>query len=156
MSAVTVDVELQTLADLRRHEGLRLKPYKDSLGNWTQGYGRARGIKEDSPEVPREQAEKWLLADYIEAKQCARKLVSNFDSLDNVRKTVLINMAFNLGCKKLGTFKNTIRFIETGNYHQAALNMLDSLWASQVKGRATELAKRMSTGKINPQYLVVV
>ncbi len=151
-----MNVELQTLSDLRRHEGCRLVAYKDTLGYWTIGYGRMHGTTKDTPPITLATAEKWLREDFVRAVEGARRVYPDLDKLDPVRKTVLINMAFNLGPGKLRGFTDTLRYIGVGNYQQAALNMLDSHWAVQVKGRATELAKRMSTGKIEPKHLVVV
>jgi lysozyme len=43
-------------------------------------------------------------------------------------------------------FKNTLKFIETGEYKKAADNMLLSKWAKQVGQRANRLAKMMEQG----------
>ena len=45
---------------IKRHEGLRLKPYKDSLGYWTIGYGHLMTAKEKiafADGITKEQAE---------------------------------------------------------------------------------------------------
>jgi lysozyme len=67
--------------------------------------------------------------------------------LDEVRQHVMLDMAFNLGIPGLLTFRNTLRYIQEGNYVQAAANMLLSKWARQVKTRAVRLAKMMETGQ---------
>jgi len=37
--------------------------------------------------------------------------------------------------------------LDVGDYAEAAVQMLQSKWAKQVKGRSEELAKQMETGK---------
>ena len=56
-------------------------------------------------------------------------------------------MAFNLGVQGLLKFRNTLGMVRDGDYDGAARGMLASLWARQVKGRATRLADQMRTGR---------
>ncbi len=149
-----MNLELQILADLRRHEGCRLSVYKDSLGVWTIGYGHTKGVTAKTPDISRELADKFLREDLIVAwKECS-KVYPDLAKLDQVRQSVLINMCFNLGAAKFSKFVNTLQHVHAGQYKDAALHMLESLWARQVGQRATELAKRMATGKIEPSHLV--
>lgn len=138
----------QTIEDLRRHEGCRLKAYRDTVGVWTIGYGHTGPEVKEGLEISQEQADDWLVEDVEEAICDAKAVVASFDALDFARKTVMVNMAFNLGRKKLSTFHATLAAVNAGDYQSAALHMLASRWATQVKGRARELAKRMSTGEI--------
>lgn len=149
-----MNLELQVLADLRRHEGCRLSAYRDTVGVWTIGYGRTKGVT-PGMKITQEEAEADLRKDFLQAWEDAKIVYKDLDKLDKVRQSVLINMAFNLGRAKLRGFVGTIRFIAAGDYSNAALNMLDSLWARQVGQRATELAKRMSTGKIEQKHLYI-
>lgn len=130
-------------AQLARHEGYRQFPYKDTVGKLTVGYGRNLtdvGLSRDEAG--------WLMERDIEKVEMALSDVYPwFESLDPVRKAVLVNMGFNLGMTRLGGFKNTLRMIESEDYEGAALGMLHSKWASQVKGRALELAEMMKTGR---------
>lgn len=75
--------------------------------------------------------------------ECIEKLEKELiwfkDAPEDVKR-VLVNMCFNLGIRGLLKFKNTLRHIQEGNYEQAAKNMLMSLWAKQVKGRAVRLS----------------
>ena len=52
-------------------------------------------------------------------------------------------MAFNLGETRLRGFRKMWAALEEGNYATAAAEMLDSKWATQVKGRARDLAQLM-------------
>jgi lysozyme len=140
--------EKQTLEDLRRHEGCRLSSYQDTVGVWTIGYGHTGPEVKKGLTITQAEAEELLADDFDEAVVDARRVVASFDALDWVRKTVVVNMAFNMGAKTLSTFHNTIALIDHGMYREAALHMLQSKWAWQVGQRARELAKRMSTGEI--------
>lgn len=135
-------IPTQYLNSLKLHEGLRLKPYTDTVGKTTIGYGRNlddRGI------FPAE-AEAMLLHDAEEAWDSAAKLVRAWPALDDVRQSVLAEMVFNLGAGRFLGFKNMLAAVNDGDYYAAANQMLASLWAGQVKGRAETLAKRMRTG----------
>lgn len=77
------------------------------------------------------------------------QLMRNVDfigRLDDVRKVVLCDMAFNLGITGLLKFKRMLKAIELGNYQMAADEMLQSKWAKQVGKRATDLADMMRQG----------
>lgn len=139
------------LAELRRDEGVIPHEYKDSLGYSTIGVGRLIDKRKDGGLSPDE-------IDYLLAND-VRRTIADLDrelpwwrKLSTVRQRVMINMAFNLGIgsARLGTgllgFKNTLAKIQAGDYAGAAAGMLQSKWASQVKGRATRLAQMMREG----------
>lgn len=131
------------LKQLDLHEGLELKPYKDTVGKLTIGVGRNltdRGITKD-------EAYYLLRNDVAIAITDLDKNLSWWKNLDEIRQRVLADMCFNLGISKLLGFKNTLELIRKGDYETAASAMLNSLWAKQVKGRATRLANMMRTGK---------
>jgi lysozyme len=67
--------------------------------------------------------------------------------LSEPRLAVLINMAFQLGIGGLLEFKRTLGSIDDGQYSEASMEMLDSLWAQQTPERAKRLAKQMLTGE---------
>ena len=132
------------IENLKRHEGLRLKPYLCSEGKITIGFGRNledMGISE-------KEAEMLLMSDI---QRCYEELnvFSWFHDLDQVRQEAMVNMLFNLGLPTFLEFKRTLKFMAEGAYSQAAEEMLDSKWARQVGDRATELAYIIETG----QYL---
>lgn len=128
---------------LKKHEGLRLRAYKDTVGKLTIGIGRNLddvGISED-------EALFMLGNDITKAQAQLNKALPWTTNLDRVRYDVLTNMAFNMGINGLLQFKNTLALIQQGKYKEASIQMLQSKWAGQVKGRATELAKQMETGE---------
>lgn len=127
---------------LVRHEGIRLKPYKDSVGKLTIGVGRNLedvGISED-------EAYYMLQNDIDVAIDRLNRIFPQWIELDDVRQEVLINMSFNLG-NKLAKFKRFLRAVKEGNYEQASYEMLNSKWATQVGRRAKELAYAMRNGE---------
>ena len=134
-------------AMLKRHEGLRLYVYECTGGKKTIGYGRNledRGITEA-------EAESMLDSD-IESTE--EQLVSSFEfyqDLDDVRKAVLIDLAFNIGMAGLKGFKKMLIAIEEGDYSEAAIQLLDSRYAKQVPTRAMELA-RLLEGAQGSEY----
>jgi len=135
----------QLIADLKRDEGCRLTAYKDTVGVWTVGYGRAHVAP--GTVWTQAQAEAALVEDVIRHNAELAKALPWVSKLDPVRRRVLQNMAFNLGVERLLGFKNTLEFVRTGQYEKAALGMANSKWAGQVKGRADRLVKQMRTGQ---------
>jgi lysozyme len=129
-------------AELFRDEDCKLKPYRDPVGKLTIGIGRNL----DDVGISREEAEHLLHNDIAEVILDLDRALPWWRSLDEVRQRVLANMAFNMGIVKLGTFKNTLRFIQAGRYLEAAQAMLDSKWARQVGPRAERLAVMMRDG----------
>jgi len=127
---------------LIRHEGLRLHPYRDSVGKLTIGVGRNlddRGISE-------EEALRMLDRDILEAAEDLGRAFPIVESLDERRYEVLVNMCFNLGVRRLKGFRRMWGYIEVANFEMAADEMLDSRWARQVGSRAAELAGIMRNG----------
>ena len=131
-------------AQLVRHEGLRLKPYRCTAGKLTIGIGRnldGRGISQ-------KEAYAMLERDIHDCEQCLLDEIPNvYNGLDEIRQSVLLNMCFNLGIKGLLGFKNTLAFIGAGDWERAANGMLASKWAKQVGKRAIELSEMMRKGK---------
>lgn len=70
-----------------------------------------------------------------------------FDKLNDVRKLVLIDMAYNLGIDGLRRFKRMLHAMCEGDYDQAGLEIMDSKYATQVGARAKRNARMMKTGE---------
>ena len=138
-----------TIQDLlKKHEALYLKPYRDTVGKLTIGVGRNL----DDVGITNAEAAFMLNNDI---NRVIGELQENFDwydSLDDVRKMVVIDMTFNLGIQGFLKFKNTINLISQGMWEEASKEMLNSTWAIQVgkeEGqRAWELSEMMRTGEI--------
>lgn len=134
---------LKLKVQLVKHEGLRLKPYRDTVGKLTIGVGRNL----DDVGISKDEAAMMLDADITKVDQALGNALPWWDALDDVRQRVLANMAFNLGVLGLLKFKRTLARVAAGDYSAAADEMLSSKWAAQVGARATELAAMMKTGK---------
>lgn len=137
---------------LIRDEGNVPFAYQDSKGYWTIGVGflidKAKGGR-----LPDAVRDFWL--DYeIETRTNELKVALPwFADLDKPRQDALINMSFNLGVAGLLSFKNTLSFIERGQYSKAAKEMLlssdgtsKSPWYRDVGLRAERLAEQIRTG----------
>ena len=130
------------IAQLKRHEGLELMPYKCTSGKTTIGVGRNL----EDIGITEEQAELLLLNDIGRVKQELENDQWYMD-LDPVRKAVIENMSFNLGYPTLKKFQNMIAHISEGNFELASKEMLNSRWSKQVGQRSIELAEQMRTGQ---------
>lgn len=129
-------------ARLIDHEGLKLKPYRDTKGKLTIGVGRNL----DDRGITREEALYLLANDINLARQEALRIPA-YLVLDEARREVLAEMVFNMGLGKVLKFEKMLAAIEAKDYAEAAREMLDSKWAREDVGeRAHTLARIMETG----------
>ena len=124
------------------HEGLKLKPYKDSEGFLTIGVGRNL----EGKGITKEEA-LFLLKNDIDDALSNLEGLDWFYQLNYARQKVIIDMTVNLGFKGLLKFEKMIEAIKAKDFDRAAYEMEDSLWYRQVKTRAKRLIKMMKTGK---------
>lgn len=138
-----MDVNKRKLIDsIKRHEGFSGKLYRCSQGFLTIGYGRnveSTGITESEAEL--------LLYNDIESAVDNAVLLEYWHSLNEVRRRVIIEMIFNLGLPKFLEFSKMRLALLDHDYFKAADEMIDSLWAKQVGGRAKTLANMMRLGE---------
>lgn len=141
---MTPDMFAKLKRSLILHEGLRNLPYVDTLGNITIGIGynlSARGLDDD-----------WINSQYShDVDYFYNQLNSDyiwFANLDTDRQIVLVDMCF-MGYKKFQEFTEMLAALASADYVEAARQMLASEWATQVKGRALQLAQAMSSGIYN-------
>ena len=130
-------------SQLERHEGLRLKPYNDTVGKLTIGYGRNL----EDVGISRDEAD-FMLDNDIDQVERQLETVDEYRDLDAVRQAVIANMAFNLGFAGLMGFKNMWAAIGRRDWESASEEMLNSKWARQVGVRAVELSEIMRTGEV--------
>lgn len=145
---------------IARHEGIRLAPYKDSLGIPTIGIGfnmsrpdaRSRlaqvGLSSWAPPIRLTMAQAFQLLDleFINCEADVRQCVYRFDDLTDNRKIVLCDMRFNLGPMRFRAFAHMLAAVNDDNFVEAASQMLASVWATQVGARAAEDAELMRVG----------
>lgn len=127
---------------LAAHEGLRLRPYRDTVGKLTIGFGRNL----DDVGISKAEARHLLANDIAKVERELAASIPWWRDLSFNRQLVLADMAFNLGIAGLLKFKQTLGAVETGDYIGAAEGMLNSKWAQQVGGRAIRLARMMAEG----------
>lgn len=132
----------QATASIKVHEGLRLHPYKCTANKTTIGYGRNL----DDVGIDLAEAESLLQRDITLTDVNLHRDFQFFKDLNDTRKAVLIDMAYNLGMAGLRKFKKMLTALENQDYSEASHQMLDSLWANQVGKRADTLATKMATG----------
>jgi len=129
-------------ADLKRDEGERLKPYKDTVGKLTIGVGRNL----DDVGISKEESAVLLVNDIARVEAALDVSLPWWRTLSENRQRVLINMCFNMGINALLGFTNTLKLIKDARYNDAAVEMLKSKWASQVGDRALRLSDLMRKG----------
>lgn len=113
------------------HEGIELKPYKDSRGIWTVGVGfnlearsaeyfnsvigRTALFRRDTGgftgEVTREEALKVVQRDIKVYQAAVRTKFPRYDELSEIRQRVVLDLAFNLGYR-LAQFHETKHWID--------------------------------------------
>lgn len=134
-------------AQLRRDEGVKATVYKDTLGFDTIGVGRLIDSRKPGAGLRPDEIDYLLRNDINDRVQALTKALPWFSALDEARRGVLINMAFQLGTAGLLGFKSTLALVAAGKYAEAAEQMLKSKWATQTPARAKRLAEQMKTGE---------
>lgn len=131
---------------LSLHEGRVAHAYQDSLGYWTIGVGHLID-KRKGGKLPEHIIDALLEWDIKEHWDELVRRAPWVLELDEVRQAVFLDMAFNLGVTGLLGFHTTIKLARMRKFVSASVQMLDSKWATQVKGRAVRLSKMMETGQ---------
>ena len=130
---------MELLDEIKKHEGFRSTVYECTEGYDTIGYGfaiKALELDEDIAEL--------ILMRKLEKLQ--KRITSRFGWFDNSPKEVkdvVTNMCYQLGLSGFSKFKKTIYLLETEQYEEASIEMLDSLWAKQTPNRAKELSETL-------------
>ena len=134
--------ELQDIVeDIKKHEGFRPKVYECTEGYDTIGYGFA--IKDLT--MDEDVATLILMKKLHALLQRITVAFPWFKDIDETAKKVVINMCYQLGIRGFSKFKKTIYYLETEQYEEASIEMLDSLWAKQTPNRAKELSKEIAS-----------
>ena len=137
------------------HEGVILKVYDDGtgkeigagdilIGHPTIGVGR--NVAKDGLGISQEEAEFMLMNDI----ERVEKEIKNFpiEHLNEARRAIIIDMAFNMGISRFNTKKwpKFFQAIANEDYGTASKEMLDSNWARQTKRRSKRLSDMMLLG----------
>ncbi len=133
-----------------QHEGVKLQPYKDSLGLWTVGVGHLIG---DGKSLPPEYNRTFTMAevyalfdkDFDYHKKAAMN-IPNFSRLGAKAQGAFIDLTFNMGP---GWFKRWPKLVQAmKDFNVAAVidNLRTSKWAKQVQSsRVSDILSLLST-----------
>jgi lysozyme len=134
---------MSLIEQLKRHEGLKLKPYKCTADKLTIGVGRNL----EDVGISEEEAEMLLQNDIQRATVQIQREFPWTTELDEVRFAALINFTFNVGIGTVGKFVNAMALLREGSYDMAADEFLNSRWAKQVGQRAMDVTDQIRTGE---------
>lgn len=130
------------IKQMRFHEGVKNKVYKDHLGIETIGVGRNlvdRGLSD-------EEVDYLLSNDITIVENELDNGLSWWRDLDEVRQRALADLAFNMGLPRLHGFVKMLSALQRRDYHAAADELLDSKYAKQVGERSNRVAEMIRTG----------
>lgn len=159
----------KAIARTGEFEGFRADPYVDTVGKTTIGFGLNLENSYISPPVldllhkcvrehvmgggsigpqwkglkmSRKQGEEILKLDLNDRwwKLCDNSEFTFVTDLPDIAQLIMLDMSFNLGLTRLRKFKKFLTALEAHDWKTASVEMLDSLWARQVKRRATSQA----------------
>lgn len=131
-------LQLQLIND----EGMKLKPYTDTVGKLTIGIGRNL----TDVGISNSEALQLLNNDIQKTQIQLSKSLYFWSQLTPTRQDAITNMAFNMGVEDFMKFHNTIAYLAKGDYKSASTECLNSHWAVQVGERAKRISKQILNG----------
>ncbi len=150
---------------IKFEEGLKLKPYKDTAGKWTIGYGRNL---DDNPLNPAEIAavsngkEDWDIfkdgiteegANYLlergvdKVENILMKELPWFINLDSVRKAAILDMAFNMGIAGLMKWGPTLLLMKNNQWADVVRHIKKSFAFTKLPVRYARISNMFITGQ---------
>ena len=135
--------------ELAEDEGCKYEIYLDHLGLPTMGIGHL--ITENDPEhgkpvgtvVEQERVQAAFDLDIAVTVNDCHRLYKDFDDLPEEAQRVIANMMFNLGYPRLSKFVGMKAGVDARDWNEAADQMVDSKWYTQVPNRARRLVARV-------------
>jgi|TARA_R100000479_G_C6375298_1_gene198771 lysozyme len=140
------------LEELMLDEGVIHEIYNDHLGYPTFGVGHLITEKDEEHGKPlgtpvsEERVTECLNADVDIVCAELDKNMEWWRELNDTRQRVMANMCFNLGYPRLSKFKKFLAAVQEEDWETAAVEMMDSKWATQVGDRAIRLREKMLNG----------
>ena len=122
---------------VRKHEGVSVYPYTDTVGKITIGVGRNlsdRGLEADEIEA-------LFATDCTIAETVLDAWWPDWRSAPASVQIALYSMGYNLGLPRLASFVKMRAALGRYAYRLAAAEARDSLWAQQVGRRADDIAQ---------------
>ena len=124
---MTLDDRMALETDLQQAEGYRPKAYQDTEGVWTIGYGtNLQELEIDEP-----LALQWLREKMAQAEFDAGRYPW-FAGLTPRRQRAIVELVYNLGIPRFSGFVKMRAELASGDYEQAAIELMNSKWARQV------------------------
>ena len=139
----------QLREDLERDEGCVYKIYLDHLGYETFGIGHLVRYHEEEygwsvgTDVDERRVREVFEHDVQTVLSDCEKLYDDFYKLPEEAQLIIANMMFNMGYTRLSKFRGMKRGVDSRNWEEAADEMVDSRWYTQVTNRADRLVVRM-------------
>lgn len=131
---------------IKRHEGFNNYCYKDHLGYYTIGYGRCI-LEGKGPGISEDEGDYLLNNDLCRLQSHLSNFLW-FESLDDVRQGVIVELAYNCGVSGLFTFVKMIEALKEKDYTKARLELIDSKWRRQVQlERSHDMSFRLQFGQ---------
>ena len=124
-------------------EGFREMMYDCPAGYKTIGFG----MNLEATAMPKYIAKLWLKALIMEIEGDLSKY-EWFTTMNDTRRTVLVDMVYQMGLSGVMKFKNMIKALEARNYNLAAVEMMDSNYAKQTPERAIRNSEALHRGMI--------
>jgi len=122
---------------IKQHEGYRDKPYKDTRGNWTVGYGTNMG------HITKDEATFLLHYRLNKADMHLSLEYDWYNNLPYIPRSIIQDMVYNMGQRGFSKFRKMHTQLARGNWVKAALEMKSSLWYTQTKSRSSKLFNLM-------------
>ena len=135
--------------ELAEDEGCKYEIYLDHLGLPTFGIGHL--ITKNDPEygkdvgtvIEQSRVQSAFNLDIAVTIEDCHRLYKDFTDLPEEVQLIIANMMFNLGYPRLSKFKGMKAGVDSRNWSDAADEMVDSRWYTQVPNRARRLVDRM-------------
>jgi len=138
------------------HEGVRTRPYKDSLGKWTIGVGHLIGDGSTLPpewnrEFSKDEVMKLYQQDFSKHQQAASG-IPGYNKLNEKGQAVLADLTYNMGPSWYKKWPHFTAAIKAGDVEGAADQLASSKWATQVGKRAQDDIGLLRQGKLQAKY----
>lgn len=147
---ISISGDADIKAMIKKHEGVRYQPYKDSLGLWTVGVGHLIG---DGKSLPPEwnrtfspaEVDALFEEDYAHHKKAAQG-IPGFSKLNNYGQGALTDLTFNMGPAWYKKWPMFTKQVQAGDTAGAADNLQSSKWFGQVGNRGPAIVSLMRAG----------
>jgi GH24 family phage-related lysozyme (muramidase) len=132
------------------HEGVKLEPYKDSLGLWTIGVGHLIGDGKTLPDAwnrkfSKEEVYALFDQDFEHHKNAAMQ-IPNFNRLGEKAQAAFIDLTFNMGPGWYRRWPKLVQAMRDFDIRAVIDNLRTSKWAKQVQAsRVSDVLSLLST-----------